>query len=64
MEPVEGEKMADPPEKVKKLFREAQPEFSPASLAIRFAVSLDGIIRLDLSRGDSAFFKICGLPWK
>ena len=32
MEPGEGEKKADPPEKVKKLFREARPEFSPVPL--------------------------------
>ncbi len=44
MEPVKGGKLADPPEKVRKLFREARPELSPASWAIRFAASLDGII--------------------
>ena len=44
MEPVKGGKLADPPEEVKKLFKEYAPDRSPASWAIRFAASLDGIL--------------------
>lgn len=44
MEPVKGGKLADPPEEVKKLFLEADPDASVASWAIRFAASLDGIV--------------------
>lgn len=44
MEPVKGGQLADPPEAVKKLFRDHAPDASPASWAIRFAASLDGII--------------------
>ena len=44
MEPVKGGKLADPPEEVKKLFREYAPDRSYASWAIRFVASLDGIL--------------------
>lgn len=44
MEPVKGGLLADPPETVKKLFKEAAPEMSCASWAIRFAASLDGVL--------------------
>lgn len=44
MEPVKGGKLADPPEKVKKLFKQADPDASFASWAIRFAASLDGVL--------------------
>ncbi len=44
MEPVKGGKLADVPEKVKSLLSEAHPDWSPASWAVRFAASLEGVI--------------------
>ncbi len=44
MEPVKGGSLADPPENVKKLLRQADPDASFASWAIRFVASLDGIL--------------------
>lgn len=44
MEPVKGGRLADPPAEVKELFRQYAPNASPASWAIRFAASLEGII--------------------
>lgn len=44
MEPVKGGALADPPREVKKLFAEYNPAASPASWAIRFAASLDGVV--------------------
>lgn len=44
MEPVKGGMLATPPEAVRKVFERADPEASPASWAIRFAASLDGVI--------------------
>ncbi len=44
MEPVKGGTLANPPGEVRKLFADARPGMSPASWAIRFAASLDGII--------------------
>ncbi len=44
MEPVKGGLLADPPQKVKDLLKEADPNASYASWAIRFAASLDGVL--------------------
>ena len=44
MEPVKGGALAKPPAEVQKLLKEADPEASFASWAIRFAASLDGIL--------------------
>ena len=44
MEPVKGGLLADPPKDVKELLNKADPNASYASLAIRFAASLDGVI--------------------
>ena len=44
MEPVKGGTLADPPEEIKKMFEAYRPGMSPASWAIRFIASLDGII--------------------
>ena len=44
MEPVKGGMLANPPEKVKEVFKKANPDISIASWAIKFAASLDGVI--------------------
>ncbi len=44
MEPVKGGKLADPPQEIKNMLLKAHPDMSPASWAIRFAASLDGVI--------------------
>ena len=44
MEPVKGGMLANPPESVQKIFKEAEPDSSIASWAIRFAADLDGLI--------------------
>lgn len=44
MEPVKGGLLADPPGSVKGLLKEADPDASYASWAIRFAASLDGVM--------------------
>ena len=44
MEPVKGGNLANPPAEVKRFFTEASPDMSPASWAIRFAASLDGVL--------------------
>ncbi|MCD8048120.1 MAG: aldo/keto reductase [Clostridia bacterium] len=44
MEPVKGGMLANPPERVAEILKNAEPESSAASWAIRFAASLDGVI--------------------
>ena len=44
MEPVKGGALANPPKKVEKLLKEADPEASCASWAVRFAASLPGVM--------------------
>lgn len=44
MEPVKGGNLAKPPRDVAELFRAYDPDASPASWAVRFAASLDGIL--------------------
>lgn len=44
MEPVKGGLLADPPESVEKVLKDAEPNSSAASWAIRFAADLEGII--------------------
>ena len=44
MEPVKGGMLATPPEAVEKLLKEAEPEASTASWAIRFVANLEGVI--------------------
>ena len=44
MEPVKGGMLATPPESVTEILKEAEPDSSPASWAIRFAAGLEGVI--------------------
>lgn len=44
MEPVKGGLLAEPPESVATVLKEAEPDMSCASWAIRFAASLPGVI--------------------
>ena len=44
MEPVKGGMLANPPESVAKILKNAEPESSCASWAIRFAADLEGLI--------------------
>ena len=44
MEPVKGGALAKPDKEIVKLFNDYAPDMSPASWAIRFAASLDGIL--------------------
>ena len=44
MEPVKGGMLATPPESVGKILKEAEPDDSEASWAVRFAANLEGVI--------------------
>ena len=44
MEPVKGGALASPQKDIKEMFSDYAPDSSPASWAIRFAASLDGIL--------------------
>ena len=44
MEPVKGGLLADPPAPVLKVLKDAEPEMSAASWAVRFAAGLDGLV--------------------
>ncbi len=44
MEPVKGGMLATPPESVVKILKEAEPERSVASWAVRFAAGMEGVI--------------------
>ena len=44
MEPVKGGSLANPQKEILDLMKKADPDASPASWAIRFAASLDGIL--------------------
>ena len=44
MEPVKGGMLATPPEQVENILKEAEPDSSAASWAIRFAADLEGVI--------------------
>ena len=44
MEPVKGGTLAHVPQSVERLFREKEPDLSPASWAVRFAASLPGVM--------------------
>ena len=44
MEPVKGGNLANPPESVAKVFKDAEPHNSCASWAVRFAADLDGVM--------------------
>ena len=44
MEPVKGGMLANPPESVQKILKDAEPDMSVASWGIRFAADLEGVI--------------------
>lgn len=44
MEPIKGGTLAQLPEEAERMFRTLRPELSPASWAIRYAASLDGVM--------------------
>lgn len=54
MEPVKGGQLAKLPEEAEKLLKELDPDASPASYAIRFAASLEGVINVLSGMSDMA----------
>lgn len=44
MEPIKGGTLANPPEAVKKVFHDAEPNMSVASWAVRYVASLEGVM--------------------
>lgn len=57
MEPVKGGRLAAPPKEVLEVLKEADPNASAASWAIRYAASLDGIITVLSGMSDVAQMK-------
>ena len=57
MEPVKGGRLAVPPKEVLAVLKEAYPEVSAASWAIRYAASLEGIITVLSGMSDTAQMK-------
>ena len=57
MEPVRGGMLASPPAAVADILKAAEPDMSPASWAIRYAASLDGIITVLSGMSDTMQMK-------
>lgn len=54
MEPVKGGTLAKLPPAVEKIFKDAEPEMSAASWAVRYAASLDGVMMVLSGMSDMA----------
>ena len=54
MEPVKGGMLATPPDNVLKVLKDAEPDASPASWALRFAADLDGVLAVLSGMSDIA----------